>query len=138
MNNFLEVDYWADGDGNETNDYEEMRAWLIDEGREVYGVCSQLLITDRNGIYIPKIFYDNFDFEVWGLDKEDYEDLADPESESYWDSWNDLCSSSEKQDEEGRGVFRLEMEGDLFARMYIEGEVELITKESDEEFLKSA
>lgn len=73
-----------------------------------------LLIDDAAGIYIPRNFYENFDFSTWNLKLEDYADLANPENEHYWDAWDDLLDNASYSDKEGH-TWTLYQDGDLFA-----------------------
>ena len=54
----------------------------------------ELLLNDSHGIYIPQNFYQNFDLKQWNINQNEYTDLNDPDSEIYWDSWNDLLSNA--------------------------------------------
>jgi len=58
----------------------------------------ELLIDSHHGIYIPKLFYDNFDFEQFGLKKSDYSDLNNPDNEYYWETWDDLLNNAETKE----------------------------------------
>lgn len=73
-----------------------------------------LLIDGAAGIYVPRNFYENFDFANWGLRLSDYSDLSDPENQHYWDAWADVLDNAKHVDEDGT-VWMLEQDGDLFA-----------------------
>ena len=74
-----------------------------------------LLIDDLFGINIPKKFYEDFDFDVWGLDQEEFTDLKNTESPEYWDTWDELLEAARNRHSSGL-VFRLYMhEGALWA-----------------------
>ena len=73
-----------------------------------------LLIDGAAGIYVPNKFYKNFDFKFWGLNKKDYSDLADPENEHYWDTWDDVLRNAEYKDKDGY-VWSLYQDDSLFA-----------------------
>jgi len=70
----------------------------------------ELLIDANRGIYVPQTFYERYDFKEFGLNKEDYTELSDPENEGYWDAWNDVVDTAETKD--GKTLF--EIEGNLF------------------------
>lgn len=70
----------------------------------------ELLLDGNRGIYIPKDFYDRFDFAKFGLKKEDYEDLSSPDNEFYWEAWDDLLSDAATPE----GHYLEQEEGDLW------------------------
>jgi len=119
MKNFENADYFYNDDNLEqTIDLNEAERWRL-RGDTVLGVFSELLISDRNGVYIPQIFFNNFDFKQWGLSKDDYLDLDCPEGDYYWDTWNDLLDNAQMLDKNSGNFYMLEQDGDLFARLYI-------------------
>jgi len=76
-----------------------------------------LLISDRNGVYIPQIFA-GFDFTNWsGIDPEDIEVLLrgpnHEDSQNYWDVWTDVTDTAVHTDTNGN-VWRLWQDGDLW------------------------
>lgn len=77
----------------------------------------KLLISDRNGIYIPQMFA-NFDHSIrsWGIDHDDV-DLqilrAGPDNEYYWDAWNSVCERVFFTDSKGN-FWYLYADGDLW------------------------
>lgn len=77
----------------------------------------ELLVSDRDGIFIPKIFAEIVDsyLHLWeGLNREDIDLLLKgPEEESYWDVWNDVVQWAKHTDDHGM-VWRLHQDGDLF------------------------
>ena len=74
----------------------------------------ELVLDGNRGIHIPKNFYDGFDFNRFGLKKEDYKDLASPKNELYWETWDDLLENAVTV--EG---YKLEQdEGDLWLVKY--------------------
>lgn len=87
---------------------------------------TKILLSDHHGVYIPKIFSE--DFGGWGLLHEDVVDLADPENESYWETWSSVLDYATYKDENGN-TWRLWQDGDLFA--YCE---ELMTEEERNNF----
>ena len=60
-----------------------------------------LLIDESNGIHIPKRFHDNFDFARWNLNRDDFADLSNADSETYWETWEDLLRDAKHTDEKG-------------------------------------
>ncbi len=73
-----------------------------------------LLIDGAAGIYVPRNFYEHFDFPTWGLDVSDFAALSMPENEHYWDAWDEVLQKAEYTDMAGI-TWRLEQDGDLFA-----------------------
>jgi hypothetical protein len=73
-----------------------------------------LLIDEVAGIYIPRNFYQHFDFSHWGLNRAEYSDLSSPENEHYWDAWDEVLRDAEHHDEGGH-VWSLYQDGSLFA-----------------------
>jgi len=76
-----------------------------------------LLVSDRNGVYIPQIFA-GFDFTNWsGIDPEDIEVLLrgpnHEDSQNYWDVWTDVTDTAIHTDTNGN-VWRLWQDGDLW------------------------
>jgi len=76
-----------------------------------------LLVSDRNGVYIPQIFA-GFDFTNWtGIVAEDIEVLLrgpdHEDSQNYWDVWNDVTMNAVHTDTNGN-VWRLWQDGDLW------------------------
>jgi hypothetical protein len=118
MLNFNNADYYFDDDNSEEIlDYHQAMA-LAKKGHNVIGVHSQLILSDSHGVYIPQVFYNNFDFDTWNLKKDEFPALDDPQNESYWDSWNDLLNNAIKKDDANKCHWNLEQEGDLFAKAY--------------------
>ncbi len=77
----------------------------------------ELLVSDRNGIYIPKIYAEMVDEFLYLWENVSREDvdllLKGPEEESYWDVWHDIVQWATYSDEEGK-TWRLHQDGDLF------------------------
>lgn len=73
-----------------------------------------LLLCDARGIYIPRDFYEGFDFGEWGLDIKNFSDLSDPDKELYWDAWDEVLDGAEHHDRWGN-IWRLYQDGDLWA-----------------------
>jgi len=74
----------------------------------------RILISESAGIYIPRNFYEHFDFGSWGLNISEFKDLSSPDNENYWEAWQDLLDTAEHTDEQGM-IWRLEQDGDLWA-----------------------
>ena len=74
----------------------------------------ELLLSDSRGQYIPRDFYNDFIFPAWGLDKEKFPALADPENEWYWEAWDELLNKAEWTDPDTGHKWRLWQDGDLF------------------------
>ena len=86
-----------------------------------------LIISDANGIYIPKIFAEGFQWE--GITEEDREILkSGPDHEQYWDAWDEVIASARFMDQYGY-MWRLHQDGDLFAACW-----ELIDEAREEKF----
>lgn len=72
----------------------------------------QILLSDHNGINIPQLFVNNFNFSG-----ADIEDIAicekGPDEESYWDAWNNICRDAFIT-HNGKQYY-LYQDGDLFA-----------------------
>lgn len=73
-----------------------------------------LFIDEVAGIYIPRNFYENFEFSAWGLNVSDYADLSMPENEHYWEAWDDLLRDAKHTDSDGH-EWSLYQDGSLFA-----------------------
>ena len=91
----------------------------------------ELLLSDARGIYIPRDFVEGFDVTRWGLDPDSWEvqTCADPDNLLYWDAWEQICNRAEFKQYEGRHVWRLHQDGDLWAICY-----ELMTDEEKHNF----
>lgn len=74
---------------------------------------TELLITDRMGIYIPQIFAEVC--EHWDVDNSLMETLAEgPEHIEYWDCWEEILATASFVD--GSGFeWKLWWNGDLWA-----------------------
>lgn len=77
-----------------------------------------ILVSDAHGIYVPKVFTENYDLSVWNnIDEDDIATIADgPENEYYWDAWQNILSSAEYK-ADGK-TYTLHQDGDLFAVAY--------------------
>ncbi len=74
----------------------------------------EIILSDRNGIYIPKIFSE--ECRNWsGISIEDLDLLEKgPEEEYYWETWDTVLNDAFHVDKEGNH-WRLYQDGDLFA-----------------------
>ena len=85
----------------------------------------ELLLADRNGVYIPKYFVEQY-ADMWDVNYEDRETCAlgpDVDNEWYWEAWQNILDSATYIDEQGK-IWHLWQDGDLWA--YCE---ELMTNE---------
>lgn len=74
----------------------------------------ELLLSDARGVYIPRDFVQGFDFEKWGVSKEDADTLAQgPEQEWYWEAWEGVLNTAYFEFE--GYTYRLHQDGDLWA-----------------------
>ena len=73
-----------------------------------------LLIDGAAGIYIPRNFYENFDFSTWNLSISDFPELSMPENEGYWDAWDEVLARAQYHDNDGH-IWTLYQNDDLFA-----------------------
>ena len=84
-----------------------------------------LILSDARGVYIPRDFvtdtYNKVDVDhckAWNITQEDAEILASgPDHEFYWDTWCDVLSNAQYNDDEGDKYF-LCQDGDLWALCY--------------------
>ena len=60
-----------------------------------------LLLSDCCGIYIPKDFYNEFDFEEWHIDETKVKPLSDCYSELYWHCWDYVLDNAYYLDDNG-------------------------------------
>ena len=73
------------------------------------------LIDGAHGIYLPKVFAENYDTSAWGINTEDASILLwGPGHRWYRETWETVLCNARCTDESGR-VWRLEQDGDLFA-----------------------
>lgn len=75
-----------------------------------------LALSDARGVYIPQHFVEGFSLEAWGLSPDSWavqQCLAGPESEGYWDAWDELLRTAKHVD--GNGIeWTLHQDGDLW------------------------
>jgi hypothetical protein len=75
----------------------------------------KLLLDECRGVYIPKVFAEDFELGSWHLTEADVEDLRDgPESEWYWEAWDEVMARAYHLDANGNRWF-LYQDGSLFA-----------------------
>jgi len=75
----------------------------------------ELLLSAARGIYIPRDAAEFLINNSWsGFDKDLLNDLQDPKSDYYWDSWQRVLDNAVYTTEAGR-EYRLHQDGDLFA-----------------------
>jgi hypothetical protein len=81
-----------------------------------------LLYTDACGIYIPQLFVKNcletttgswHNLSTWAVG----ECLAGPETDGYWEAWDDICGRAKFVMPDGR-EFNLYQDGDLWLICY--------------------
>jgi len=85
-----------------------------------------LLLDECRGTYIPRDFVTEFYLDQWsGISEDDIETCKDPESDGYWDAWNDILDNA-VHIESGN---RLYQDGSLWAINY-----ERISKQQYKEF----
>ena len=91
---------------------EEEREALFDPDQDV-----RILLSDAQGIYIPQLYCSDIsedDCEDLSVDWEDVKLCqSGPDEEHYWEAWQSILDSAEW--EEGRIMWRLVQNGDLFA-----------------------
>lgn len=76
----------------------------------------ELLMDSARGTTIPSAFYNDFDFEAWGLDKSKYSELESEENENYWDAWVELLETASYKFKDDSGLsYILWQDGDLWA-----------------------
>lgn len=74
----------------------------------------QLLLDGARGTYIPRDFSTDFHHDKWqGVSAEEWEILADPEHEYYWEAWDSVLSNATFADDDG-SIWRLYQDGDLW------------------------
>jgi hypothetical protein len=87
-----------------------------------------LLLSDARGIYIPRVFVQNFDLSKWeGITPENIAECSDPDNTSYWSAWEEILQDATFT--ENGNVWRLSQDGDLWALC-----AELMTNEEKENF----
>lgn len=76
----------------------------------------EILVSDHHGVYVPKVFTENYNTKRWNVSDSNIADVAGgPENcEWYWESWNNILDNAEYVDELGN-IWRLYQDGDLFA-----------------------
>lgn len=77
-----------------------------------------LLLNSARGIYIPRDFAQDFNFEEdgWqGVSQEDREFLSDPENDWYRETWDSVLDNAHYIHKESGKVYHLHQDGDLWA-----------------------
>ena len=77
-----------------------------------------LLLSDARGIYIPRDFAQDFNFDVdgWqGVSTEERIILLDPDHEDYWEVWHIVLSNAYYFDKPTGRIYHLHQDGDLWA-----------------------
>lgn len=77
-----------------------------------------LLLSDARGIYIPRDFAQDFNFDEdgWqGVSAEDRDTLSDPNNDWYWDTWDTVLNNAHYTDKASGKVYHLHHDGDLWA-----------------------
>ena len=118
---FHNADYWINQRNDRVIDDHKRAMQMAQNGEEIIGVHSKLLITDAQGVYIPQLFCQNFDIQAWGLRQVDSDVdvcLAGPDEEWYWEAWDAIQRKAKHKDKYGC-EWHLEQEGDLFAKCYV-------------------
>lgn len=77
----------------------------------------EILLNDSCGQYIPQKFYQNFDLKQWNINQNEYTDLNDPDSEPYWELWEEILNNA--YCELNGKKWYLYQDGDLFAITYL-------------------
>jgi len=54
----------------------------------------ELLIDGHHGVYIPKLFCSHYAENFEGIDKEDIETCLNPDSDWYWESWDNILTNA--------------------------------------------
>lgn len=55
----------------------------------------ELFLSDSRGIYIPRDFAQCVNHKIlFGVSDEDLADLENPDSETHWDTWSDVCDNA--------------------------------------------
>jgi hypothetical protein len=73
----------------------------------------ELLLSDTQGIYIPRDFYNDFNFRAWHLNKKNFRALKNPDHEWYWEAWDELLNKAWYKAPDGH-KWHLSQDGDLF------------------------
>lgn len=72
-----------------------------------------LAVNDHHGIYVPKVFLENYSGICQGLAGQDAILSGDPESCEYWEAWDSILSNFTYTSEEG-DTYTLYQDGDLW------------------------
>ncbi len=114
--------YRNDNTEAESENIQEVYDWKNDKPTDVKAVHSKLLMTDAQGVHIPRLFAENYDLEKWHI-KEDDKDIFTlrdgPKNSWYWEAWEVILNKAYMIDEHGN-KWNLEQDGDLWARLYLD------------------
>lgn len=72
-----------------------------------------LAVNDHHGIYVPKVFLENYSGICQGLADQDAILSGDPESCEYWEAWDSILSNFTYVNDEG-DTYTLYQDGDLW------------------------
>lgn len=76
----------------------------------------EILLSDSHGIFIPNIFYTEFDLKKWNVSHIDLTSLSDCEDEDYWETWENVLNTAYFV-LNGK-IYNLHQDGDLLAICY--------------------
>lgn len=78
-----------------------------------------LLVNSACGIYVPKIFAAEINQQFLnGVSQDDLNELADPENEYYWDTWERVLNNAKVVDNSTGQTYHLFQDGDLWLLDY--------------------
>lgn len=74
-----------------------------------------LLVNDAHGVYVPQVFFKNYDTDLWsGIDPDNVKIIEEgPEHEYYWEAWDEVLASARYT--LGGHTWTLWQDGNLFA-----------------------
>lgn len=73
-----------------------------------------LFLDDWRGVHIPRDFAQCVDrSRVTGISDDDWSAISDPDSEGYWDAWQNVCDNATVKGDNGV-TYRLYQEGALW------------------------
>lgn len=86
------------------------------QGNEMENI--NLLLDSARGQYIPRDFIQGFDLTKFsGISDWTIEQCQNPDSEFYWEAWENILNNAEYKHDDGR-VFTLWQDGDLWLICY--------------------
>jgi hypothetical protein len=102
-------------------------------------VRMEILLSDARGVYIPRDFADSFNIcDENGNPITDssvieaLEDIKNPDSETYWDSWVEVLDSVCVYSSKTKDIYFLYQDGDLFG--IHKGDLEKLSDSEADEF----